>query len=149
MNEYMLQTFGPTVQSIKMVSYAALFIALFITFLITLLFMKMLLAKDRSSIATLKVLGFTSRDISNQFMVRAIFVAFIGIVLGTILANTLGEAIAGMVIAQLGAASFQFRINPITAYILSPLMMMCLVVIAAMFSTAKVEQIKLSEIRKE
>lgn len=149
MNEYMIQTFGPTVQSIKTISYVALFIALFITFLITLLFMKMLIAKERSSIATLKVLGFTSKDIKNQFMARAIFVAFIGIILGTILANTLGEAIAGVVIAQLGAASFQFRINPITAYILSPLMMICLVLIAAMFSTAKVEQINITQIRKE
>jgi putative ABC transport system permease protein len=50
-DEYIVQTYGVTIRSIGKASYAAVVVALTITVLITLLFMKMLVAKDRYEIA--------------------------------------------------------------------------------------------------
>ena len=44
----------------------------------------------------------------------------LGILLGTILAGTLGERMAGAAISSLGAAAFQFTVNPLSAFVLSP-----------------------------
>lgn len=55
--EYITQTFGQTILSVKTASYTAIAIALLLTLLITLLFMKMLIARDTYSIAVLKALG--------------------------------------------------------------------------------------------
>lgn len=142
-NEYILQTFGSTINSVGKASHAGAGVALMITILVTLLFMKMLVAKDRYAIALLKAFGFTNQDITLQYVSRSVFVLIIGMVLGTLLANTLGEVLAGAVISWFGASSFQFTVNPLTAYLLCPLMMACSVLIATLVGTSGVEPIKI------
>lgn len=148
-DEYIAQTFGPTISSIGKASFAAIAVALVVTLLVTLLFMKMLVAKDRYSIAVMKAFGFTNSDITAQYVSRSVFVLIVGIVLGTLLANTLGEILAGTLISSFGASSFKFAVNPLSAYLLSPLMMVCSVLIATIIGTSGVGQIKISENIKE
>lgn len=147
--EFTRQTFGSTISSIELASKAALAVALVITVLVTLLFMRMLVAKDRYSIAVMKAFGFTNRDIQLQFLSRSVFVLVIGIVLGTVLANTLGEKLAGAVISSFGAASFKFAVNPLTAYLFSPLLMVCAVLLATIISTSGAGKIQISAHIKE
>lgn len=144
-DEFVTQTFGSTIRSVETASYAAVAVSLIITVLITLLFMKLLIAKDRTSIAAMKALGFTKSDIRIQYMSRSVFVLIIGIVLGTLLANTLGELLAGAIISSFGADSFKFTVNPLSAYLLCPLMMVCAVLIATVGGTSGAGQIKISE----
>ena len=148
-DEFVKQTFGSTISSVEKASYAAVAVALIITVLVTLLFMKMLVAKDRYSIAVMKAFGFTNSDIKAQYVSRSVFVLIVGIVLGTLLANTLGEMLAGAVISSFGASTFNFAVNPLSAYLLSPLMMIGAVLIATMIGTSRAGQIKISENIKE
>ena len=148
-DDYITQTFGSTITSIGKASIAAMAVALIITVLVTLLFMKMLVAKDRYSIAVMKAFGFTNSDITAQYVTRSVFVLIVGVVLGTLLANTLGEVLAGKVIASFGASSFKFVVNPLWAYLLCPLMMVGSVLIATIIGTSGAGQIKISENIKE
>nr|WP_309101770.1 FtsX-like permease family protein [Fredinandcohnia onubensis] len=147
--EFVSQTLGSTISSVEMASFASVAVALVITVLVTLLFMKMLVAKDRFSIAVIKALGFTNSDIKSQYVSRSVFVLIVGIIVGTLLANTLGEAIAGMFISSFGASTFNFTVNPFIAYLLSPLMMILTVLIATIIGTSRAGQIKISENIKE
>lgn len=147
--QFVTQTFGSTIKSVGKASIAAIVVALVIIVLVTLLFMKMLVAKDRYSIAVMKALGFTNSDITVQYGSRSVFVLIIGIVLGTLLANTLGEGLAGAVITSFGASSFKFSVNPLSAYVLCPLMMVCSVLIATIIGISSARKIKISENIKE
>ncbi|RRR67490.1 MAG: FtsX-like permease family protein [Candidatus Viridilinea halotolerans] len=120
---YITQTYGATIRAIGQAALVAAGVALTLSVLITLLFMRMLVAKDRYAIAVMKAFGFTNADIQAQYLARSVCILSIGIVLGTLLANTLGEALAGAVIGSFGATSFAFVINPWLAYLLSPLLM--------------------------
>ena len=148
-DEYILQTYGGTIRSIGKASYAAIGIALTITVLITLLFMRMLVVKDRYTIAVMKAFGFTNADIKAQYVARAVFVLIVGIILGTLLANTLGEKLVGLVIASFGASSFAFVVNPLQAYLIAPLLMAFSVLLATWFGTLNAGKLKLSENIKE
>ena len=148
-DEYIVQTFGATIRSVGMASYAAIVVALTITVLITLLFMRMLVTKDRYSIAVMKAFGFTNSDIKAQYVARSVFVLIVGVLLGTLLANTLGETLAGAVFGSLGTSSFKFVVNPLAAYLLSPLFMMGAVLAATYFGTRDAGQIQISENIKE
>ncbi|MFX3631749.1 MAG: ABC transporter permease [Candidatus Pristimantibacillus sp.] len=148
-DEFVKQTFGSTISSVGKAANAAIAIALIITILVTVLFMKMLIAKDRSSIAIMKALGFTNSDIAVQYVSRSLFVLVVGIVLGTLLANTLGEVLAGAVISSFGASSFMFVVNPLSAYLLCPLMMACSVLIATIIGASGAGKIIISEHIKE
>jgi len=148
-DEFIAQTYGGTISAIGKASYAAIGVALTLTVLITLLFMRMLVAKDRYAIAVMKAFGFTNADIQAQYVTRSVFVLIVGMLLGTLLANTIGETLAGAVIASFGASSFKFVINPAFAYLLSPLMMAGVVLAATYFGTLDAGQIKISENIKE
>ena len=148
-HEYIVQTFGSTMVSVKKASNAATVAALIISALITVLFMKMLIAKDKYSIAVMKSCGFRSSDITVQYISRSAFVIIISIILGTILANTLGELLAGAVISSFGASSFRFISNPLNAYLTSPLMLVFTVLAATFIGASSTGKIKISEHIKE
>jgi putative ABC transport system permease protein len=148
-DEVIAQTYGSTMSAIGKAAYAAVAVALTIALLITLLFMRMLVAKDRYAIAVMKAFGFTNADIKAQYVARAASVLVVGILLGTLLANTLGERLAGMVIAAFGAASFEFVVNPWFAYLLSPLLVAAVTLAATSAGTLDAGQIKISEDIKE
>jgi len=148
-DEFIRQTLGGIISAIGKAAYAAIGVALALTVLITLLFMRMLVAKDRYAIAVMKAFGFTNTDIKAQYVARSVFVLIVGILLGTLLANTIGETLAGAMIASFGASSFKFVINPAFAYLLSPLMMAGAVLAATVFGTLDAGQIKISENIKE
>lgn len=142
---YVAQTFGSTISSVKKASGAAIAVALIITVLVVLLMMKMLIAKDKYSIAVMKAIGLTNSDITVQYVSRSLFVLLAGMVLGTILANTFGEALAGAVISRLGAPSFKFAVDPAAAYLLGPLMMAAPVLIATIAGASGLKKIRISE----
>ncbi|MNI22294.1 FtsX-like permease family protein [compost metagenome] len=148
-NEYVTQTFGSTISSVGKASLIAIVTMLVISILVTVLFMRMLVAKDRYSIAVMKSLGFTISDLSTQYFSRSVFLLIIGIVLGTLLANTLGEILSGAIISSFGASSFNFVVNPLSAYLLCPLMLIGSVLIATKIGTSGTGQITISGNIKE
>ncbi|MFJ7735656.1 FtsX-like permease family protein [Lysinibacillus sp. NPDC097287] len=142
-DDYITQTFGSTINSIGKASGAAIAVALILTVLVTLLFMKMLVAKDRYSIAVMKSFGFTNSDISAQYVSRSVLVLVVGIILGTLLANTLGEVLAGAIISSFGASTFKFVVDPLSAYLFCPLLLICSVLLATIIGTFNAGQIKI------
>ena len=147
--EYINQTLDSTKTSIELASYLSKIASILIVALITALFIKMLISKDKYSIAVMKSLGFTNLDISIQYISKAVFVSIIGIIIGTVLANTLGEVLAGALISTLGATVFKFIINPISTYLLCPAMLILSVIIASILSTSNCGKIKISDNIKE
>lgn len=142
------QVFGSTMASIKTAAYVALLVALFITGLVSLLFMKLLVAKDRSAIAMLKALGFTNQDLSRQYATRGIFILIIGVAGGGVLANTFGESIAGMAISSFGVDTFTFVSHPLI-YLGCPLLMLFITLLATKLGTNQAGSMAIAENVKE
>jgi putative ABC transport system permease protein len=147
--EYVQQTFGATLGAIRKASAAAIAASAVLVILVTLLFMKLLVAKDRRSIAILKSLGFTSKDIRKQFMTRSLAVAALGVVVGVILADTVGELVGGALISSLGATTFRFVVDPLHAYVVAPLLVWACVYAATLLGTRDIRAVKISAHIKE
>lgn len=149
MEDYVAQTFGQTLRAVRTASVGAGFVAVVVTLLVILLFMKLLTAKDRYSIAVLKSVGFTGSDISRQYIWRSVLVVILGILLGSVLAGTLGERIAGVAISSLGAAAFQFTEDPLSSFVLSPAVLLFTALAATIAGTAKAGNLCISQSIKE
>jgi putative ABC transport system permease protein len=143
------QVFGSTVAAARIASYVSMGLTVLLTVLVTLLFMKMLVAKDRYAIAVLKSLGFTVPDIKSQYMARGFIVLVLGLIAGTILSNTLGELVGVALISSFGASAFNFVINPAYVYLLSPLLIALCVYTAMQFGISDIRPLKISEHIKE
>lgn len=148
-DEYIAQAFGGIMDAVQRVSYAAIAAAAVLTMLVTLLFLKMLLTKDRYSIAVLKSLGFKTADIRAQYMTRAFVVLLVGICIGTLLANTVGELVGAGLIASFGASTFRFVVNPLFAYLFSPIFMAVCVGVATRLSVSGISLLAIPEYMKE
>ncbi|WP_312507062.1 FtsX-like permease family protein [Lysinibacillus sp.] len=144
-DDYINQTFGATIHSIEKASNASLIIALLLSVLVTCLFMKMLMTKDRSSIAIMKSLGFTNGDVATQYVARSMLVVLVAVLIGNLLANTLGEFLTSKVIASFGAASFNFTINSLAIYVFCPLVLISVVLLATIIGTSRAGQIKIMD----
>jgi putative ABC transport system permease protein len=143
------QTLGPTIDAVSLAAMVAITAGLALTALITLLFMKMLVAKDRFQIAAMRSFGFTEADISVQYITRSVVVLIMGCILGTLLANTLGQAILGAFFSSLGAAAFQFQSSIVLAYVLCPLALLVCALAATLGGTRDVRGIKIADNIKE
>lgn len=109
--QFTAQIFGPTFGSIERAARISGLASLLIVFLISLLFERLLIAKDKKHHAILQAIGFSARDIRQQSTVRLGITLLFALILGTILAQTLGQTIAAMAIASFGATTFTFVIN--------------------------------------
>lgn len=121
--EYMTQTLGTTIKQVNTVTTLTCAIALILSILITALFLKMLLAKDASDIIIMRSLGFASRCLQMQYIIRLMSVLAISMIIGSITANILGEGLVGLIGSKLGAPHITFEINPFLAYMIFPLIL--------------------------
>ncbi|WP_028562060.1 ABC transporter permease [Paenibacillus pinihumi] len=142
---YLHQTLGGTINQLKLVTILALVIALSVSILITFLFLKMLVAKDNSQIAILRSVGFALSGIRIQYVTISLIVLGAGLILGTLLSNTAGQLLIGGIMSFLGASNITFIIDPVQAYILSPVLLAVTVILTTL---ASIQSIKASSISK-
>ena len=146
---YINQTVSNIIGQLELLTITAIIIAVLITILITSLFLKMLTAKDMSQIAVMKSIGISLKDIKIQYITRALIVLNLGIIMGTIFSNTLGERLLSLLLSVLGAKNIQFIVNPLEAYILSPIFLMFVVSITTILSINSIENYSIEDINLE
>lgn len=146
LESYLSQTLGTTIRQLKLVTGLSIGIAILISGLITSLFLKMLLAKDASQIAILRSIGFTVGDIRSQYLVRILFVTGLGIMMGTIAANTMGERFAQILGSFMGASKLQFEISPMIAYFILPSLFMLVVTLTSITCTLSIKKSSIAKL---
>lgn len=143
------QVFGSTIKSISTVSYVGIMLAIFLVFLNTVLFVKMLVSKERRDIAILKTLGFSSKDIKFQYHIGSILLLIFGVLMGTILAVTLGQTLTSALLGAFGVADLQFSLNYVFVLILAPLTLAFFVLLASSLGVKSISKMKISDYIKE
>ncbi|MBW8348764.1 FtsX-like permease family protein [Bacillus sp. IITD106] len=137
---YANQTFGNTIDQLRLFTTIAIIISICISVLITSLFLKMLMAKDYTQISIMKSIGFSAKQIRIQYVTRTLFVLVVGIILGTIISNTIGQWIVSALLSFMGASEITFSIDPVKAYIVCPLILIVTVVISTLLSTVTIKK---------
>lgn len=127
--EFIAQTFGGMKRQLKEVINLVIILAIGIVTLITILFLKMHVVKDYSSIAVMKAIGFSAKDIINQYMAKTSVVTLIGVMLGTLIAGTMGQKISGGMLAAIGIGitKINFVVNPFLLFIGCGTLLICIV----------------------
>lgn len=126
--EYTRQTLGNMINQMKIIVIGGIAIAVIIVALITTLFLKMLLSKDMSQITIMRSMGLTSKNIKHQYMAGTLMVLILGVILGVLTANYLGEFLVSMAMSTMGAAKIQFVNVAWQTWLLYPLVLIGVVV---------------------
>ncbi len=146
---YIDQTFGNTINQLELLIVLSVVIAILVAALITSLFAKTLIAKDTSQIAIMKSMGISLGDIKIQYVTRALTVLIAGVLVGTVVANTLGHWLLSAALSIVGAANIEFTVNPWVAYILIPVVLIIIVTITTLASIKSIKKYDISDINVE
>lgn len=125
--EYTQQTLGNIIDQMSTIVIGGIAIAVIIVVLITALFLNMLLSKDMSQIAIMRSVGLTSKNIKYQYMTGTLMVLILGIILGELASNYLGEFLVSMAMSSMGAARIQFVDVAWQTWLLCPLALIVVV----------------------
>lgn len=148
-SDYMDQVFGSTIKSIGRAADIGLILAISLSFLITLLFVNMLVSKDRRKISILKTIGFSSKKIEQQYQIGSVFLVMMGVVLGAIFAATLGQVFASRLMSVFGAANIKFALDYLFVFVITPITLAVVVMTATAMGVKSIQQMKISKYIKE
>ncbi len=131
-DSYLKQTLGETIVLLRKITGLAIAAALTGSLLISSLFLRMILIKDGSQIVIMRALGFSRRDIGRQYLFRLLVVLGLGTIAGTLMANSAGQTLVSALWSLMGASRIRFVIDPVTAYVMVPAVLILLVVFTGM-----------------
>lgn len=125
MHDYVKQTLSYVTDAFRGAAILAVIFGIGVALLITSLFLKLRLTKDRQKLGVLTAIGFSTRELVSQVVLKTLMMVAIGTVIGVLLAATLGEAMVGGLIslAGLGIAKLSFLPNPLLVYLVFPLIL--------------------------
>lgn len=131
---YMAQTLGATIDGLRTVTIIALVVGLGVSVLVTSLFLNLLIRKDAFRNTVMRWTGFSVKDIRRQYQTTVLAVLVVGLSLGTVFSNTLGEGLVSFLWSFMGAARIDFVVAPLLAYLALPLAFAVSVVITTRIS---------------
>jgi putative ABC transport system permease protein len=149
MTEYVRQTFGSTIGQIERIVVLTLILSLSIAVLIAAMFLKMLTTGDAANIRIMKSLGFTVKNIRTQYITRILGALFLGIIAGTIAANTLGQSLVGLFMAGIGVSKLRFVVSPLLTCLACPLALTVVVTLATLAGTRPVRTQNITKVIAE
>jgi putative ABC transport system permease protein len=123
LEDYLRQTLGGTLGQVRRVTVSAVLVGLVLSILITALFMRMVIAREASSLAVMRGMGFTLRDLRIQYLLKSLLPLGVGISAGTVFSNTLGQKGVSVIWSLMGASRIEFVVDPVQAYIILPLLL--------------------------
>ena len=149
--DYVAETYGQTLQEIKLASGVAAGTAVLIIFVVVTLFMRLIVEKNRYSVSLQKALGFTNGSIKKSYMIKGLLPALAGTAVGLLAGGLLGEGLCGMVLKSFGADGFQFVVAWERMLLLIPAISLLTAGAAVWTGVLEIEKVKAFEccMRKE
>lgn len=109
--DYVRNTYAQTLTQIYLASQVAAGIAVLVITVVLLLFLRLIVERNRYTISLYKALGFTGGELERSCFRRGFFPAVSGIAAGLVLGNLWGGALCGMILKSFGADGFRFVID--------------------------------------
>ena len=144
-SDYLRGTYGHTIMNISKASIVTALMSCVILFAVILLFLRLVLWRERRDSSLRKALGFTSSDISKEYLRRALMYTLPGIAIGIFAGIVPGQSLAAMLLRSMGAYSFHFIIEPAVVFAAAPAAILAVALIAAAISLMEVKRIKAFE----
>ena len=92
-----------------------------------------------------KALGLTSNDIRSDYLKKLVLYLMTGLVLGILSGMMLGQRLAGILLSFMGAKGLEFTMDPVSAFVIIPVLMILSVFAAADVSLREIKNIKAYE----
>lgn len=108
--DYVKDTYGQTLERLYLASGVTTISSMLVVGVVVMLFMRLIVEKNRYAVSLQKALGFTSSDVRKNYFLRGLIPVIVGIVSGLFIGNLFGEGLCGIILKSFGAEGFRFVI---------------------------------------
>jgi putative ABC transport system permease protein len=152
-DQWRQQTLGPTANLLTVVALVAAIVAVTLAVLMTALFTRMLIARDAGPIAIQRAIGADDAGLRRQYLTRMLLVLVLGVIVGTLAANTIGEILfnlmfevsyGGFEALGQGTSRIDFAVRPLLAYVALPAALLSAVTAATAVSSRSISSADIS-----
>lgn len=156
--QWRIQTLGPIAEQITITALVSALVALILAALMTALFVRMLLARDAGQIAVQRAVGADDTGLRRQYLTRVLLVLLLGVVVGTVASNTLGEQLFNLMFEALfggfeaigqGTSRIAFAAAPLLTYLALPATLLTVVALTTAASSASISNARISALTTE
>lgn len=140
--EYISDMIGISMDSIIEI---IIIVVVCINALVTVLMVKSFITKEKGEIGMLKAIGFSDNAIIKWHTLRIGIIIVISIILGTLLSNPIAQISSGMIFKKMGASSIDFEVRALEVYLIYPLMVLAVTLIASFITAQQIRKISASE----
>lgn len=117
-----------------------LLIVMIINVLVVVLMQKMFLIRERTEVGLLKLLGFSNASVIRWQTKRIMMVLLAGIFIGMLTATPFSQITSGQVFQMMGASRIEFVIRPLEIYLIYPVAIFVVTVLACMITMLKIRK---------
>lgn len=144
-SDYIIGTYGQTINNIQKTTILSIFLSSLILFVVILLLMRLLIWKERRDISLQKALGFTSNDVKVNYLKKVSKYILPAMIIGVFVGVVPGQSLAGILLSSMGAYGFNFIINPLVVFIITPVVILLSAIFASMISLKEINRVSAYE----
>ncbi len=143
--DYLQGTYGQTIRNIRNAAVVSGTLACLILFVVILLFVRLVIWKERRDSSLKKALGFVSADIRKEYLKKVFLYVLPGLAAGVFAGIVPGQSLAGLLMGFMGAYGFRFMISPALDFAAVPAAAAAVSFAAAWISLREVNRIRAYE----
>ncbi len=144
-SEYMNGMYGQTIRNIGNASLMTKGVACLVIVVVILLLLRLVIWKERRESSLKKALGLMASQIRMVYLKKLIFYLLAGLILGIISGSILGQRLAGGLLGMMGAKGLEFTIDPVSTFLIVPVLILASAIAAAVISLREIRNIRAYE----
>ena len=144
-SDYLQGIYGQTIKNINDASVLTMVLSAIIIIIVIVLLMRLIIWRERKDSSLKKALGLSSSEIRKDYLKKLALYTLLGIAIGVLMGEVLGQRLAGGLLSLMGAMGFQFVINPLETFVIVPVLIIISAGIAAIVSLTEIKRIRAAE----
>ncbi|WP_425310366.1 ABC transporter permease [Ammonicoccus fulvus] len=135
------EAIGATLTQLRLVSGLSAAVAFALVFLVTALFAVLVVSREADQIATQRAIGARASGLVGQYLIRFVAVGVFGVLIGVVLAQTLGQLLTAGAVGLLGAPGLVVLVDPLLSWLAVPALLIVAVVAATLLALGRIPTI--------
>lgn len=140
--DYVKNTYGQTLEQTQLASRVSAGAALSVIGVVTMLFIRLIVEKNRYLISLHKALGFTAMDMKRVYFGKGMLPAVIGVAAGLLTGTVWGENLCGIMMKLFGGDGFRFVIDPVKSLLMTPACILTTAAAAVWIGVSEIKNVK-------
>ncbi|MCR5149192.1 MAG: FtsX-like permease family protein [Eubacterium sp.] len=141
MLKFIQDNIGSIIQDLKLYKIMVIIVVALINIMVIMLMQRTFMTREKSSIATLKSVGYSNKKLIFWQAKRMGVAVIIGVVIGALTSGFFTDITSGLVFKFMGANEVDYEINIPEVYVIYPIILIVMSVLACMYASRRVKKI--------